>query len=50
MLCGYLLKELEEGRLRRILFMPTGALLSPVSFHEGKPIPGIAHAIIIESE
>lgn len=48
-LCGYLIKELKSGRLKRILFMPTGALLSPVSFHEGKSIPGIAHAVILES-
>lgn len=47
--CGYLSEELKKGRLRKILFMPTGALLSPVSFHEGKSVPGIAHAIIIES-
>ena len=49
-LCGHLIKELKKGSLKKILFMPTGALLSPVSFHEGKSIPGIAHAVIIESE
>lgn len=48
--CGHLVPELKKGKLRKILFMPTGALLSPVSFHEGKSIPSIAHAIIIESE
>ena len=49
LLCGYLLKELGLGRLRKIFFMPTGALLSPVSFHEGKSVPGIAHGVILES-
>lgn len=48
-LCGYLSKELKAGRLKKILFMPTGALLSPVSFHEGKSIPSIAHAVVLES-
>ncbi|MGN0166163.1 MAG: stage V sporulation protein AD [Lachnospiraceae bacterium] len=49
-LTGYLIPELIKGKYKKILFMPTGALLSPVSFHEGKSIPGIAHAVIIESE
>lgn len=47
--CGYLSEELKKGKLKKVLFMPTGALLSPVSFHEGKSVPGIAHAIILES-
>lgn len=47
-LCAKLLKKLEEKDWRRILFVPTGALLSPTSFNEGQNIPGIAHAIIIE--
>jgi stage V sporulation protein AD len=34
----------------RILFVPTGALLSPVSFNEGDSVPGIAHAVILETE
>lgn len=49
LLCGYLSQELKKGKFKKILFMPTGALLSPVSFHEGKSIPGIAHAVILES-
>lgn len=44
-LAGYLLKKLKDGTFRRILFVPTGALLSKVSFNEGKTIPGVAHAI-----
>ena len=35
-------------RDRRILFVPTGALLSTVSFNEGKTVPGIAHGVVIE--
>lgn len=47
-LAGHFLKQIETGRLKRILFVPTGALLSTVSFNEGKTVPGIAHGVIIE--
>lgn len=47
-LTGYLLRKLSEGSLKRILFVPTGALLSTVSFNEGNSVPGIAHAIAFE--
>ena len=46
---SYLLNELREGHWSRILFVPTGALLSPVSSNEGMTIPGIAHAVVVES-
>lgn len=45
---GFLMSKLYEGEYKRILFVPTGALLSPVSANEGSTIPGIAHAIILE--
>ena len=48
-LCGYLLGEMERGRWRRILFAPTGALLSPTSTCQGESIPSICHAVVIES-
>lgn len=47
-LSGHFLKQVEDGKLHRILFVPTGALLSTVSFNEGKTVPGIAHAVVIE--
>lgn len=47
-LAGYLLPKLESGELKRILFMPTGALLSTVSFNEGQSIPGICHGVVLE--
>ena len=46
-LCGYLLDQLKEGKLKRILFCGTGALLSPTSCQQGLPIPGICHAVSI---
>lgn len=48
-LCGYILKKLLTGQWKRVLFVPTGALFSPVSFNEGQNIPGIAHAVELES-
>ena len=47
-LAGYLLPKLESGEMKRILFMPTGALLSTVSFNEGQSIPGICHGVVLE--
>ncbi len=46
-LCGYLLDKLNSGKLKRILFCGTGALLSPTSTQQGLPIPGICHAVSI---
>lgn len=44
-LSAYILKQLEEETWKRVLFVPTGALLSKTSFNEGQSIPGIAHAV-----
>ena len=48
-LSAFILKQIEEGIWKKVLFIPTGALLSKTSFNEGKSVPGIAHAVIIES-
>ena len=48
MLTGYILKMLERGEWNRVLFVPTGALLSQVSFNEGNSVPGIAHGVVLE--
>lgn len=45
---GFLLRKMAEGTYRKILFVPTGALLSTVSFNEGSSVPGIAHAVVFE--
>ncbi len=47
-LSAYFLKMVQEGKYKKILFVPTGALLSTVSFNEGMTVPGIAHAVVIE--
>lgn len=48
-LSAYILKQLEEGSWKKVLFMPTGALLSKTSFNEGQSVPGIAHALVLGS-
>ena len=44
-LCSTLLPGLEAGRLGRILFCATGALLSTTSQQQGESIPGICHLV-----
>lgn len=48
-LCSRFLPDLASGKLKRILFCGTGALLSPTSTQQGLPIPGICHAVSIRS-
>lgn len=47
-LSAHILPQLERGAYKRILFVPTGALLSTVSFNEGQTVPGIAHGVVME--
>ncbi len=46
-LCSNLLNRLNKGKLKKILFCGTGALLSPTSTQQGLPIPGVCHAVCI---
>lgn len=45
---GYILPRMQAGDHKRVLFMATGALMSPTAGLQGESIPGIAHAVIIE--
>jgi stage V sporulation protein AD len=47
-LYGHLLNQMKQGRYKRILFVATGALLSPLTFQQNESIPCIAHAVSIE--
>ena len=49
-LSAYILPKIERGEWERVLFVPTGALMSTVSYNEGASVPGIAHAIVLEHE
>lgn len=48
-LVSCILPKLERGEWKRVLFVPTGALMSKVSFAEGNSVPGIAQGVIFEN-
>lgn len=45
---SYILNKMLSGSLSRVLFVATGALMSPVLTGQGESVPGIAHAISLE--
>lgn len=45
--CSYVLRQVVKGKWKRVLFVPTGALLSPISYNEGNSVPGIAHGFMV---
>ena len=47
-LAAYILPRVVSGFWKRVLFVPTGAMLSKVSFNEGESVAGIAHGVVIE--
>ena len=49
-LCGHLLSRMRCGKLKRLLFCGTGALLSPLSTQQGESIPSVCHAVSICTE
>lgn len=44
---SYVMKKMDEGKFKRVLFGATGALLSTLSSQQGESIPGICHAVEI---
>ena len=44
-----ILPKMAKGELNNILFVATGALLSPTTTLQGESIPGIAHAVVLEN-
>lgn len=49
-LAGYILPKIACGDWKRVLFVPTGALMSKVSFYEGNSVPGIAQGVVLEGQ
>lgn len=47
-LCGRILPDLAAGRLKKVLFCGTGAMMSPTSANQGETIPGICHLVQLE--
>lgn len=48
-LAGHFLKAMRSGCIKKLLFAATGALMSPTTTLQGESIPGICHAVAIES-
>ncbi len=44
-LCAHILPKLADGTWKNVLFIPTGALMSPTAVQQGESIPSIAHAV-----
>ncbi len=48
-LCSAILQQMSVGQLRKVLFLGTGALMSPTSSQQGESIPGVAHLVYLKS-
>lgn len=49
-LTAHFLPKLERGEINRLLFVATGALMSPLTVQQKQSIPGVAHLIFFERE
>lgn len=49
-LTGYILKQIESGKLKNVLFVATGALMSTTSVQQGETIPGVAHLVYLSNK
>ncbi len=45
---SYIIKQIKERKLKKVLFLATGALLSPTTTFQGDSIPAISHAVVVE--
>ncbi|MBW7573104.1 stage V sporulation protein AD [Caproiciproducens faecalis] len=46
-LCSYIMQQMMAGKLHKVLFLGTGALMSPTSSQQGESIPGVAHLVYL---
>lgn len=49
-LTSYLIPNIKNGTFSNILFIATGALMSPTATQQGETIPGIAHLVNISKD
>ncbi len=47
-LYGYIFSEMRKKKLKHVLYVPTGALMSPTMVNQKLSIPAISHAISLE--
>ncbi len=48
--CSYILGKLKKKQLKKVLFVGTGALLSPTSSLQKESTPGIAHGVLLTAD
>jgi stage V sporulation protein AD len=48
-LCSYVLNRMRASIFKKVVFVGTGALMSPTSIQQGETIPSIAHLVVLES-
>ena len=48
-MAAHILPMIQRGELRRVLFLATGAMMSPSSIQQGLSIPAVAHALVLET-
>lgn len=48
-LCSTILQQMDAGKLHKVLFLGTGALMSPTSSQQGESIPSVAHLVYLKS-
>ncbi len=49
-LCSTILDDMAEKKLNNILFVATGALMSPTSNQQGESIPSVAHLVHLKNQ
>ena len=49
-MCGKIIPELMQSKLKKVLFAATGALMSPTIVQQGESIPGVSHSVVIEAQ
>ena len=49
-MAAHILRNIREGKLGNVIFVGTGALMSPLVLNQGSTIPGIGHLVHIVGE
>lgn len=49
-LCAHLLPQMRQKRWRKMIFAPTGALLSPTTTFQKQSIPAVCHAVVFSAQ
>ena len=49
-LSAYILPEMANGRYKKVLFIASGAMMSPDMIKQGESIPAIGHLLLFESD